>query len=249
MTEQSCEGILLQSRKHGEGHQFLHVFTEEFGRIRFRAPNASKSKKRFGSHLQSFSVLCFFFRSTQQEDQFPLLLRVESVPCLPVVVNELDLMSAMSFATELIQGLTDERVPIPELYSLFLRFLETASSRKLSEKLLARFELRFLELMGIAPSWKKCMRCGKHFSTEETTFFDVREGGLLDRDCREQQRFDVPVLSAEMRAALKALQFKKKIDVSEQVWTKTLKLLDQRLCHVMGFEPNTRAFLREVQGI
>lgn len=249
MQEEQCEGILLQSREVGESDLIVTFWTDRFGRMAFRAPKARKSQKRFAGQLQSFARLRLVFQRAREEERLPQLLRVDPSEGVAILPEELGAFASASFAGELMLRMTDEGDANAALYALFTGFLSFCASAALTPKALARFEMRLLELLGLLPSWSRCMECGSMIALVHTARFDLLQGGLVCGDCRPTQSHEAPLLTPILRAALDALQRKVTLEgETEPLWREVLGLLDRRLCHVLGHETRSRRFLAEVIG-
>ncbi|MCB9639230.1 MAG: DNA repair protein RecO [Myxococcales bacterium] len=246
MQEERCEGILLQTRETGESDLIVTFWTDRFGRFAMRAPKARKSQKRFGGQLQSFARLQLAFQRAREQGRLPQLLRAEAVEGSAILPEALVAFAAASFTGELLLRMTDEEDANPNIYELYARFLTFCAEQPLTPKALARFELRLLELLGLLPSWTRCMECGTPFAPEESTRFDLLQGGLICGQCRSSR--EAPLILPATRSGLYALQTKTALPVETETWRDILNLLDRRLCHVLGYETRSRAFLAEVAG-
>lgn len=249
MQEEHCEGILIQSRDVGESDVIATFWTDRLGRMAFRAPKARKSQKRFAGQLQSFARLGLVFQRAREEDRLPQLLRVDAIEGAAILPEALEAFASASFAGELMLRMTDEGDPNPELYALFARFLAFCATSTLTPKALARFEIRLLELLGLLPSWSRCMECGSVIAPTHPARFDLLQGGIVCGDCRPTQSREAPLVTPALRVALDALQRKVLLtDETELLWREVLGVLERRLCHVLGRETKSRPFLAEVIG-
>ena len=88
---------------------------------------------------------------------------------------------------ELLNNLTDEGDPSPELFDFAIETITAIDSpdqddSRLRETLL-RFELKTLELLGHLPMLTKCVSCGREKTTMNRVSFGLNEGGILCKSC------------------------------------------------------------------
>jgi DNA repair protein RecO (recombination protein O) len=248
MQEESTEGILLQSRESGESDLILTFWTAHHGRLTLKAPKARKSQKRFGGDLRGFARLQLFFRREREEGRFWQLLRIEALGSTVDLSADLLAFAAASFAGEIMLSLNEEGDANPSLYELLTRFLDYIAEHPLTPKALLRFELRLLDAMGFLPSMMRCLECGEALGEDEDARFDLIQGGLLCLSCRPASAREAPPLKAPLRLALLHAQRRQDAPHTEDIWCHLLDLLDRRLCHLLGKESRSRAFLREIAG-
>ncbi|MHC5073651.1 MAG: DNA repair protein RecO [Planctomycetota bacterium] len=94
------------------------------------------------------------------------------------------------FATELVNSMTTDKDPHPQLFQGFMEFLchmeEAMDNKGRSESLvfLILFQLRLLSEVGLQPILTACVNCKNGFSESwEGIFFSNEGKGLVCRDC------------------------------------------------------------------
>jgi DNA repair protein RecO (recombination protein O) len=115
------------------------------------------------------------------------------------------------YVAELLDGLTDEDDPHPELFDLADQTLaalaagDTNNSRGLTApgetvaKLIMRFELGALRLLGHLPSLQQCVECGGAVKPAGRVAFGQLDGGVLCANCRAGKKQVVMVSAGVLR--------------------------------------------------
>jgi DNA repair protein RecO (recombination protein O) len=71
----------------------------------------------------------------------------------------------------------------PELYRLLSRLLDFMAENGAALQLVFWFELRLLEILGLAPRLSNCAACGVAVTASHPAVFSVSRGGILCADC------------------------------------------------------------------
>jgi len=104
------------------------------------------------------------------------------------------------YVIELLNILTDEGDPNPELYDLADRTIRLIDSEEIPDGelnvSLLQFELKALNLLGHQPMLTKCVSCGREKTTMARVHFGLNAGGVLCQNCRRGQS-DIVSLSPE----------------------------------------------------
>jgi DNA repair protein RecO (recombination protein O) len=178
------EGTVLKSRGFGEGHAIVTIFTGSHGKVDASAFGVRKTKSRFGSSLETFTVGSF------------LLYR--SKPDNPYTVKEVDIISPGialrenlskyligSVIVETVFRFVDPAQPDHELHRLLtsaLRILSGLPEQRVMS-LLCMYELRFLDVMGYRTDPERCSKCGRELERDSPRFADQRFGFPLCETC------------------------------------------------------------------
>ena len=64
--------IVLNSTQFGEGHKIVKLFTDNCGKIEASAFGARKTKSRFGSKLESFTIADLLLYRKNEESMFTI---------------------------------------------------------------------------------------------------------------------------------------------------------------------------------
>jgi DNA repair protein RecO (recombination protein O) len=105
------------------------------------------------------------------------------------------------YVAELLDALTEEDDPHPELFDLADETLVALAAGESVAKWVTRFELGGLRLLGHMPSLDTCAECGNPVTPAGRIPFGQFDGGVLCSRCREGKK-QIVLLSA---GALKAM--------------------------------------------
>lgn len=176
------EAIVLRARTVGENDLLVDFLTPGLGRLTGFARHGRKSRKRFGTVLESLNWV-----RLRGRDAGGLVSLSEASLLRPWMRMDasLPLLTAGFHVIELVRQFAPERNPDVRVFGLLLECLEaldTAASGDVSA-LLARFEYRLLDSSGYGPNLKECLSCGRAREKGTKFFFVHREGGLFCSSC------------------------------------------------------------------
>ena len=166
MRTSSVDALVLRTYRYGEADQIVVFLTEDRGKKRGVAKNATKSRRRFGGALEPLT----HGRATFVERERRELVRLDRIEPKrsalragagrPADVAAHALGHAAYFA-ELIDAWVPDDAPNPRVFRLGLavgQALETAAS---VDALARYFEYWLLRLEGVYPAIDRCPRCAR----------------------------------------------------------------------------------------
>ena len=163
----SDEAIVLRTFDVGDADRFCILLTKFHGKVAARAQGARKLLSRKGSGLLPFH------RVSVVLDQGSTGYRIDSVKQLLGFHADPARFVCAAEGIELVLKLTEEGMPLPEVFSLVSNFLESPSS----PALLPAFTFALLAELGLLPSLTRS--CVSFASLEdEPTVFSHSRGGL-----------------------------------------------------------------------
>lgn len=169
----SVQGLVLREVKYKEADKILTVLTEE-GKLTVRARGALRRHCRVSASAQQLvysEMTLFNNRGKWTMDE------AEPIDAFPGLRTELELLSLGVYVAELLETLSDEDLPSPELLRLGLNTLYALSNRLRPPELIkAGFELRLMCATGYAPMLYACSRCGAEEPEQPVLSLD---GGVL----------------------------------------------------------------------
>ncbi len=190
-------GIVLNSVKFGEGHKIVRIFTDTLGKIDATAFGARKTKSRFGSSLEPFTVNIFILYRKNLES--PYAIREADVRDYNAQIRES--LGKYYCASAMIE-------PI-------VRFVQTAQrDRALFEHMVGSLHIlneikpekatflflmhciKLISILGYEPDPGTCALCGKK-TNPESIYSDARYGFPLCETCRKDS--SLPILSTTLR--------------------------------------------------
>ncbi len=176
--EVRTEAIVLRARTTGEDDLLVEFLTPGEGRVHGIARHGRKSRKRFGTVLESFNRV----RLRYQDAGGLVSLREAALESGGGLEGDLERLLGGFYLVDLIRASVHERNPDAPLYHLLEEGLLALASGEAVSKVIRRFEFRFLDLLGYKPHLGGCLLCGR--SSAETPFFFVfSRGGVFCGGC------------------------------------------------------------------
>lgn len=170
-------GVVLRTYKLGEADRIIVLLTEGRGKVRAVARGVRKTTSKFGARLEPMSHVRVLMAEGRDLD---IVSQAESVESLAPLVGDLDHVTRGLAMLEVVDQVTLDREPAPQVYRMLVGALRTVATRP-SPLVVAAFYWKLLAHEGMRPELEACVRCG---ADEPLVAFDVAEGGVLCRNCR-----------------------------------------------------------------
>ncbi|MGA1980415.1 MAG: DNA repair protein RecO [Sedimentisphaerales bacterium] len=194
--------ICIRTTDFSETSQILTLFTRATGKISAIAKGSKRPKSAFDGPLEVFSYGQIVFSDSSRE-KLATLTEFQQQPGFADLANNLFALNCCLFGAELVNGLTHEYDPHPELFDSFLQFLQNANERRLSAiasataeatsderrnvlSLLILFQLTLLREIGLMPVFNACVNCKTSHGSRVTShefYFSSSANGFICRDC------------------------------------------------------------------
>jgi len=182
--------ICIRALDYSETSQILTLFTRAAGKISVIAKGSKRPKSAFDGPLEVFSYGRIVFSDSTKE-KLVTLTEFEQQPGFANLANNLFALNCCLFGAELVNSLTNEHDPHPELFDGFLRFLQNTNEKQKTKNekqktlsLLILFQLTLLREIGLQPILSYCVNCKNNFKTDwPQTYFSSSANGLVCGDC------------------------------------------------------------------
>ncbi len=231
----------MHSTRFGEGHKILHLFTEGYGKIEASAFGVRKTKSRFGSKLERFTISRFFLyhKSTST------LYSVKDVE----VHNQNDLITADyekyiagSALLESVVLFVDRAQPDDKLYSLLCEALKVLNAlyAERSAYLLSMYDVQFLSIMGYSPDLRHCIKCGKEIENIKC-YIHHFEGFPLCKECKtaSSRKVRESVLRFIEWALINPLSLSSKVKMEKDTLVQVRAVIEQLFLHTFHKTPGS----------
>lgn len=191
------EGIVLRRQDFGEADRVITLFTPGMGKLRALAKGTRRPKSRMAGHLELFTRASVLIAAGRNLD---LITQAEATRTFPALRTDLWRAGYASYAIELVDRFSAERVENYSLFDLLERMLEHLNGDGSAYDWAARsFELHLLRLVGYAPQLYDCLRCGTSLQPE-TNRFSPPFGGVLCAACGSDQQSARPLSVNALKA-------------------------------------------------
>lgn len=183
---QSTVAVILRTRPYGESDKIVTFLSHDHGKLTGIAKGAKNSRRRFANCLDPFTGVRVHFRSRPNAS----LVFMESCDLIdpPGPLCDPLKFAYASYLTELIDQLTFEGQPTPELFELLSEGLLELRRGPATGAFLRGFELRLLKHAGYEPQLGFCQSCRTPITSEATAFVDAVEGRVLCGRCQTSGR-------------------------------------------------------------
>jgi len=182
--------ICIRAVDFSETSQIVTFFARETGKISAIAKGSKRAKSAFDGPIELLAQGTIVFSDANREG-LATLTEFQQQPAFTNLSRNLFALNCCLFGTELINQLTDDYDPHPQLFDSFLRFLQDANERQASGiehgdilALLILFQLALLQEIGLMPVLNACVNCKNDFSRDwPEIYFSSSANGLICRDC------------------------------------------------------------------
>ena len=169
------EGVLLSTRRHGEGAAILEVFTPRHGR--HLGVMHGGASRRMAPVLQPGAQLSLEWRARIPEHMGafraePIRSRADAIMSGPAT------LAAMVSVAALLRMLTPERDPLPELYGATLELMEALGTDPRWPELYAGWEMGLLAELGFGLDLTRCAATG---AMQELIWVSPKSGRAVSR--------------------------------------------------------------------
>ncbi|HEX41239.1 MAG TPA: DNA repair protein RecO [Phycisphaerales bacterium] len=209
----SDTGICIRAVDYSETSQVLTFFTRDHGKLGVIAKGSKRPKSAFGGPIEMFAHGQLTFTANADRALATLTgFEIEANRTNPASVSaDLYVLHGCLLGVELLDHMTDEHDPHPDLYEAFVAFVadmcESAAkpSRRDTLALLILFELQLLMAVGLRPVLDRCANCRTAVGRDvRGYYFSSAANGLICRDC-ESSFHDKVALSTPVAACLTRL--------------------------------------------
>ncbi len=199
MSAEKTLAIVLRVVQFSETSCVVTLFTRDFGKISALAKGARRPKSPFESALDLLAVCRIVFLH-KSSDALDLLTEAKLERRFRAAVSNLSRLYAGYYVAELLNELTHDGDPHPELFDAANAALLALDGEDELAALILRFELTALRLLGHLPSLAACAVCGDAVAATGRVAFGQLAGGVLCRKCRIGQRQVVSVSAGVIEA-------------------------------------------------
>jgi DNA repair protein RecO (recombination protein O) len=149
---ESAHGIILRTLPLTETSLIVHWLSPNLGRIATVAKGARRPKSPFAGKLDLFYEADFSFSRSRSSDLHNLRevsLRQTNEPLRKDIAK----LQQAAYAVAFIVQATEAETPLPAVFELFQKYVESVSSHEPSAQLVFAFEIKMLQELGLEPDW------------------------------------------------------------------------------------------------
>lgn len=168
--------FVLHGRNFRDSSRLLDVFTQNYGRISLVAKGARSGRSKLHGVLEPFTPILV---SWSGKGEVQTLTGAEPVKN-SINLSGKQIMSAY-YINELLQRLTTQHDPHPELFNLYMESL-IAFKDKDEEQVLRRFEQKLLTETGYALNLNIDATSGEYIEHSQMYYYDIESGPVNIKD-------------------------------------------------------------------
>ncbi|MCH2201088.1 MAG: DNA repair protein RecO [Fuerstiella sp.] len=252
MSLEKAEALVIRQADFSETSRVITLFSKEFGKSSALAKGAKRLKGPFdaGIDLLSRCRVVFIRKSSGSLD---LLTEARLVSRFAPSGTNINSLYGGYYVADLLNGLTEEYDPAPEIYDLATDTLtKLMATDQHSLTSVVEFELGILRLSGLLGSLTECTVCGSPVTQSGQPLSKkfapwISQGGLLCADCRRPE-FSGRSISAGSVAALRQLssddsQLSGRLRLTKQQIVECHHFAVSTITSILGRRPSTLRYL------
>lgn len=181
------EGIVIRTTDYGETNKIVTLYTRENGKVAVMARGAKRPKSRFASSAQLFMYGIFVYQSSKG---MGTLNQADIIDSFKEIRSDLRLTVYAAYIAELLDKLTEDKIPSSSLFNLFQQTLVYLNDGVDPEILTRIFEMKMLYIAGAAPLLDRCIHCG---GNRREYVLSLKNAGLLCENCKLEDPHHIQV--------------------------------------------------------
>lgn len=223
---QKDKAICLRSVDYSDTSQIVTLFAREHGKFSALAKGSKRAKSSFDGPIEIFSYGQILF--SPAKSNLATLTEFHQQPVFMPLRRNLFAMNCGMFGAELLEAMTENHDPHPELFEQFTDFI--LSIQQLNDKaqqltLLIIFQLGLLGNIGLQPVFSRCANCRCVFSDKwNRVFFSSTANGFICPDCEQ-------AFTDKLNITLKAAQCLNNLKLLAKTDTPTLSKIERMLIY------------------
>ncbi|MHC4264922.1 MAG: DNA repair protein RecO [Planctomycetota bacterium] len=238
--------ICIRVSDYSETSQIATFLTREHGKISAIAKGAKRAKSAFDGPVEVFSHGQVVYSEPVREN-LATLTEFEQKKGFSGLARQLFRYHCALFAAELVNSMTTDKDPHPQLFQGFMDFLchmeESADNKGSRNELLIiliLFQLRLLSAVGLQPVLTACVNCKNSYSDWKEAYFSNEGKGLVCRDCEGGFADKIRITSecAESLSNIKLLA-----DAEDEVLQEIEGLLVSYFSDILGRRPRMARYI------
>ncbi len=254
MSLEKTDALVIRQADWSESSRVVTFFTRDFGKVAVIAKGAKRLKSSFEVALDLLTTcrIVFLRKSSSALD---ILTEAKLLQRFKPRSGDIRSLYCGYFVAELLDGLSEEYDPHPQLYDEAQTTLNVFAGDGPLELAMLRFQLVVLCEIGQLPNFHECVVCGESAVADVAFDFKVSQGGLVCQRCQAAQSHANPNrIHAGSLAILQSLTGEADTDgtgsASGTLTPSPAQLREIRsvvtaaICHALGRRPKMLNYLR-----
>jgi DNA repair protein RecO (recombination protein O) len=231
---------VLRGRQLSEADRIVTFFTREHGKLDAVGKGIRRMRSQLAGRLEIANECELLVHRGRSLD---VIVSAETLRAPWPALVEPDRYAVVSLVAETIDSFCEPELAVPEIYDLLAGMIAAIAVSADPRRLLPRFSLRLLEMLGIAPPLDSCVRCGAALPAGEV-WLDGEAGGFVHADCRDRWRELLELSPADLEN-LRALAAPKGGGTAAALHATRVAALavEELVAHHLGRRPKATAYL------
>lgn len=252
MSLEKADAIVIRQVDFSESSRVVTFFSREFGKFAALAKGAKRLKGPFDAALDLLSA-CRVVFIRKSSGTLNLLTEARLISRFqPQNSGDKGGLSSLYggyYVAELLNGLTEDFDPAPEIYDLLNSTLSALSSPEhQSSPVIIHFEISLLHLIGLLPNLFECSVCGEAAQTGKQFAHWVSQGGVICGACRREEFAGVSISSGSIeilrRLTQESANTVSSIEFTRKQSEECHKLAVSAITHALGRRPSTLRYIQ-----
>lgn len=246
MSSEKTRAIVVRVVDFSETSCVVTLFTRDFGKIGALAKGARRPKSPFESALDLLAVcrIVFLHKSSESLD---VLTEAKLERRFRGATRDLSRLYAGYYMAELLRELTHPGAAYAALYDATEEGLRALEGNLDVHRIVLRFELFTLHVLGHLPALFNCAACGQFVDVSERVLFGQQAGGILCRRCRRGQRRLVSTTPQTIKVLQQFATFGdpswRDTPMDARTRGEVRGILGRYMCNVLDHRPRMHAYL------
>jgi len=196
--------------------------------------------------------LCRIVFLRKSSEALDLLTEAKLQRAFRIAGRDLSSLYAGYYVAELLNELTHEYDPHPELFDLADETLQALSAGEGVGRRVLRFELGALRVLGHLPLLDQCAQCGRRMEGSPRVAFGQLDGGVLCGKCRVGKKEVASVSGAALRTMIQLAeptrQAWRRVEIEPRTYGELRGVMNHYLRNLMGHKPRMHGYLGLLSG-
>ena len=251
MSLEKADVVVIRLADFSESSRVVTLFSKEFGKFSALAKGAKRLKGPFDAAIDLLSR-CRIVFIRKSSGSLDLLTEARLISRFTPPGTDIASLYGGYYVADLLNGMTEEYDPAPEIFDLATDTLEKLSTTAQdSLTSVVQFEIGILRFSGMLGSLTECNTCGTPVTQPGKSPHKfahwVSQGGLLCADCRRPEYADRSI-SAGSVAALRQLssddsQLSGRVRLTKQQLIECHHFAVSAITSILGRRPATLRYL------
>ncbi len=225
--------VCIRTVDYSETSQIVTFFAKDAGKISAIAKGSKRPKSSFDGPIELFAHGPVVYTETSK-DKLATLTEFQQQISFSFPMHDLYALHCAALAAELLNNMTDEHDPHPDLFSAFMEFLKNLDKISGALESLITFQFILLKESGLMPVFSQCTNCKTKLDSKtvgQGWYFSSDSNGLICRDCEPSFPDKIFILKSALVRLYEQNSF---TDIEMDTLKQLEKILISHFTHIMG---------------